>query len=78
MTPTEQATAAQALADRLAALIDGQPHDVVLLALIAMYRTTALQHPCCTKYAAEQCMSVGLQLVLQHAKQHPPSGASIH
>lgn len=78
MTPQEQTVAALALARQLSPGLEGVEHGVVLAALMTLFRVVALQHPCCMKSAAEQCMTVGLELVVQHAKQQPPSGASIH
>ncbi len=79
MTPAEEAIAAQALVDQFAAIVAGQPLSVVLVALLSTYRTTALLHPGSGMPAAEQCVSVGLELAVRHAeRQQPPQGASIH
>ncbi len=79
MTPAEEAIAAQALVDQFAAIVVGQPLSVVLMALLSTYRTTALLHPRSGLPAAEQCVSVGLELAARYAdRQPPPPGASIH
>jgi len=79
VTPAEEAIAAQALVDQFAAIVAGQPLSVVLLALLSTYRATALLHPRSGLPAAEQCVSVGLELAARHAeRQQPPSGAPIH
>lgn len=79
MTPAEQAIAAQALADQFAEIASGEQHQVVLVALLSMYRATALNFTCCLKSAAEQCVAIGLELALRQAQQQqPPSGAPLH
>lgn len=79
MTPAERAIVAQALIERLQVTVDGQPHILVLVALLQMYRTTALRHPDCMGLAADDCMTVGLELAVRNAEQQqPPSGAPIH
>lgn len=77
MTPDEQTRAAGALIDQLAPVVKGVPHDVVLHALLAMYRTTALTHACCTETAAEACAQVALNLV-RAVHTQPPTGAKLH
>ncbi len=62
MTPQEKVVAAGALIDRLALIVDGQPHQVILMALLAMYRTTAISFPCCTQQAAVDCAVIAQHL----------------
>lgn len=78
MTADEQGLAARALIERLAPTLAGVEHSVGLAALLSLFRSIALQSPCCTQSAGEQCMGIGLELILRSAGQQPPSGAPIH
>lgn len=77
MTPAEQAIAAQALVERLASVVDGVPHHVILVALLGMYHATAIRFPCCIDSAALNCQQTALAIA-RRATQLPPDGASIH
>lgn len=71
MTPNEKLVAAQELVDRLAVVVDGQPHQVILMALIAMYRTTAVAFPCCMQQAAADCAVIAQHLACRAANPSP-------
>ena len=78
MTPAEHAIAAQALIDRLAPLVEGVPHSIVMEALLAMFHQTAIHNPCCLERAVSDVTFVAVILSNRLFLQQPPRGASLH
>ncbi|WP_422099126.1 hypothetical protein [Variovorax sp.] len=79
MTPEERRRAADALRARLRETVADQPYMLSLLSLLVLYREMALEHPECLHLAAQDCMTVGVELSLRAANsQQPPPGAPIH
>lgn len=74
-TPTEAEVTA--LAQAIGASLQGQEHNVALSALLLLFRSIALQHPCCRQHAASTAMTVALQIAM-NAHEAAPSGAPVH
>lgn len=77
VTP-EHVAAVQALIDQIAEQLNGAPHNVVLDALLAAYRRTAVVHGCCTASAGLMCQLVGADLLQIAQGLQAQPGTAVH
>lgn len=62
MSPEQYARDAMALITRINDVCIGQQHEIVLCALLSLYRQVALASPCCADGAANHCRHLAAEL----------------
>ncbi|MGS5088256.1 hypothetical protein ACVC7V_17375 [Hydrogenophaga sp. A37] len=66
MPTNQEDQALQMLVKQLVVIADQAPdHQLLLVALMSIYKAVAITHPCCTAVAAQTALQVGGELLIR-------------